>query len=332
MIIIPSTPRLSTPARSATSSPAAAKSSAVEAVSTARMMASASCMIRLAMRPHQANAVEDEGIGREHKEQQDALEDLGQVERDPHGNLGLLASDEGERQEQASKQYADRMQASQECDDDRREAVSGRDIWPQISNGASNLDNAGEAGECSCHQEGQDHELVGVESGKPLGPGGGADDLDFKPLDGASEQEHGRDHDDKSDERAGMEPAALDQNRNRRDRVEGRGGREIVSLWVAPGTANEIIQKQIGDVDQHQAGENFARAELRLADRRDEGIERAAQSAEHEHRRQHPLPGVGTIRLDREPTARDSANQELPLGSDVPDIGEVAERQAERDA
>src|SRR3984893_12325832 len=149
MIIIPSTPRLSTPPRPPMSCATAAKSSGVEAVSTTRMMASASCMSRLAMRPHQANAVEDEGFGREHKEQQDALEDLGQVERDPHGNLGLLASDEGERQEQASKQYADPMQASQECDDDRREAVSGRDIWPQISNGAGNLDDAGEAGECA---------------------------------------------------------------------------------------------------------------------------------------------------------------------------------------
>src|SRR5258708_21500549 len=149
MIIIPSTPRLSTPARSATSSPAAASSSGVEEASTARMMASASPISCPAMSPHQANPVEDERIAREHKEQQDALEDLCQVERDPHGNLGLLAADEGERQEQACKQYADRMQASQECDDDRREPVAGRDIGPQIPDRASDLDNAGEAGECT---------------------------------------------------------------------------------------------------------------------------------------------------------------------------------------
>ena len=42
MIIMPSTPRLSTPERSATSSPAAASSSGVEAASTERMMASSS--------------------------------------------------------------------------------------------------------------------------------------------------------------------------------------------------------------------------------------------------------------------------------------------------
>src|SRR3984893_10172864 len=114
MIIIPSTPRLSTPARSATSSPVAASSSGVEPASTARMLASASPMSCPAMSPHQANSVEDERIAREHKEQQDALEVLGQVERDPHGNLGLLAADEGERQEQAGKQYADQIQTSQE--------------------------------------------------------------------------------------------------------------------------------------------------------------------------------------------------------------------------
>src|SRR5713226_8386113 len=101
MIIIPSTPRLSTPARSATSSPAAASSSGVEAASTARMMASASPMGCPAMIRHQANPVEDERIAREHIEQQEALENLGQVERDLHGNLRLLAADECERQEQA---------------------------------------------------------------------------------------------------------------------------------------------------------------------------------------------------------------------------------------
>src|SRR5260370_8861032 len=106
MIIIPSTPRLSTPARSATSSPVAASSSGVEAASTARMMASASPMSCPTMSAHQANSIEDERIAREHKEQQHALEALGKVERDPHGNLALLASDEVERQDQASNQYA----------------------------------------------------------------------------------------------------------------------------------------------------------------------------------------------------------------------------------
>src|SRR6266851_2259247 len=155
MIIIPSTPRLSTPARSATSSPAAAKSGG-EAASTARMIASASPMGCPAMNRHQANPVEDERIARQHIEQQQALEDLGQVERDAHGDLGLLAADERERQEQACDQYSDRIQSSQECDDDRREAVARRNIGPQISDRAGNLDDAGEAGERARYEERQD--------------------------------------------------------------------------------------------------------------------------------------------------------------------------------
>src|SRR3979490_822082 len=100
MIIIPSRPRLSTPARSATSSPAAAKRSGVDAASTARMMASRSPMGGLAVRSHETNAVEDERVAGEDVEQQDALEDLGQIERNLHGDLRLLAADERERQEQ----------------------------------------------------------------------------------------------------------------------------------------------------------------------------------------------------------------------------------------
>ena len=56
------------------------------------------------------------------------------------------------------------------------------------------------------------------------------------------------------------------------------------------------------------------------------GIERTAQRAKHEHRWQHPLAGIGAIGPDGEPTPRNRADQELALGADVPDIGEIAER------
>ncbi len=46
-IIMPSTPRLSTPARSVTSSPVAAINSGVDAASTERMIASASSTVHL---------------------------------------------------------------------------------------------------------------------------------------------------------------------------------------------------------------------------------------------------------------------------------------------
>src|SRR5215470_17282604 len=106
MIIMPSTPRLSTPARSTTSSPAAASRSGVEAASTATMMASTKPMGGPALRWQQTDAVEDERVAGEHEEQQDALEHLGQVERHLDGDLRLLAADEGERQEQAGEEDA----------------------------------------------------------------------------------------------------------------------------------------------------------------------------------------------------------------------------------
>src|SRR6516165_7451276 len=142
MIIIPSTPRLSTPARSTTSSPAAASNSGVDAVTTARMMASASPIGSPVMRGHQANPIEHERIAGEHVEQQCALKNLGQIERDAHGNLRLLPADERERQEQPCNQYPVRMQASQECDDDRGETIARRDVGPQVSHRAGYLDDA----------------------------------------------------------------------------------------------------------------------------------------------------------------------------------------------
>src|SRR5580704_2010986 len=98
MIIMPSMPRLSTPERSTTSSPAAASSSGVDAAITEMRMASSMPMGSSGTRCDQTEAVEDERVAGEHVEQQDSLEHLGEVERHLHGNLGVLAADEGQRQ------------------------------------------------------------------------------------------------------------------------------------------------------------------------------------------------------------------------------------------
>src|SRR3984957_6494473 len=80
-IIMPSTPRLSTPARSVTSSPVAAISRGVDAASTERMMASSSPTGHLSRRENQTEPIENEGVTGEHVEQQDALEDFGDIKR-----------------------------------------------------------------------------------------------------------------------------------------------------------------------------------------------------------------------------------------------------------
>src|SRR4029434_4601552 len=89
-IIMPSTPRLSTPERSVTSSPVAASSSGVEAASTARMMASMSPTGHLWRRKNKLEPIENEGIAGQHVEQQNTLEDLRDVQRDFHCDLRLL--------------------------------------------------------------------------------------------------------------------------------------------------------------------------------------------------------------------------------------------------
>src|SRR5882672_8094018 len=100
---MPSTPRLSTPARSATSSPAAASRSGVEAAITVSVMASSMPMSRMprrrpSRRGDQTDAVDDERIAGEHVEQQDALKHLGEIERHLERHLRALAADEGERE------------------------------------------------------------------------------------------------------------------------------------------------------------------------------------------------------------------------------------------
>src|SRR2546421_10999136 len=90
-IIMPSSPRLSTPARSTTSSPEAASSSGVDAVITVSRTASMNSMDDL-RREQQAEAVEDHRVAGEHVEQQDALEHLGEIERHFQRNLRAFAA------------------------------------------------------------------------------------------------------------------------------------------------------------------------------------------------------------------------------------------------
>src|SRR5215510_7252971 len=100
-IIMPSTPRLRTPARSVTSSPVAAIRSGVDAASTERMMASSSSTRHLTVGEDEAEAIENEGIAGVHVKQQNALEHLGDIQRDLHCDLSLLAADEGQGEKQA---------------------------------------------------------------------------------------------------------------------------------------------------------------------------------------------------------------------------------------
>src|ERR1700755_1865822 len=137
MIIMPSTPRLSTPARSVTSSPAAASSNGVEAAITERMMASVKPMRGLSRRADKADAVKDHRIAGEDVEQQNSLEYLGEIERNLHGDLRVLAADEGECKKQACNKDADRVQTPKEGDDDGGEAIARPAAGGEVGDGAA---------------------------------------------------------------------------------------------------------------------------------------------------------------------------------------------------
>src|SRR3954451_16629487 len=104
---MPSRPRLSTPARSTTSSPDAASKSGVEAAITVSRTASTNSMNDL-RREREADAVEDERVAGEHVEQQNALEHLGEIERHLERNLRAFSADKREREEQRRDQDPDR--------------------------------------------------------------------------------------------------------------------------------------------------------------------------------------------------------------------------------
>src|ERR1700684_4550420 len=133
MIIMPSRPRLSTPDRSATSSPAAAKSSGVEAAITDSMMASNICMRGLSERADEADAVDDHGVAGEHVEQQNALEHFGETGGLFHRYSPFPPADEGQREKQARDQYAHGIEPAEERDDDGGEAIPRRYIGLQMS-------------------------------------------------------------------------------------------------------------------------------------------------------------------------------------------------------
>ena len=99
--------------------------------------------------------IEDERVAGEHVEQQDALEHLGEVERDLHRDLRLLAADEGQRQEQSGDQNADRIQPAEERDDDRGETVARRDARLQMPDRTGDLDDAGKSGQRAGDREGR---------------------------------------------------------------------------------------------------------------------------------------------------------------------------------
>ena len=83
----------------------------------------------------EANPVEDQDVRAQEEEQQDALEDIGDGAGQAEIDLGRLAAEIGEGEQQSGEEHADRMQPAEEGDDDGGEAVAGGDLGRELAHG-----------------------------------------------------------------------------------------------------------------------------------------------------------------------------------------------------
>ena len=134
-------------------------------------------------------------------------------------------------------QDADRIEPAEERDDDRGEAVAGRDAGLQMPDRTRDLDDAGKARERARDQRRSAMtSWLALKPAKRAARGAAPTTPDLEALDRARRAgSPAADDDDERDDRAEMQAAAFDQQRHRRDRIELGRGREIEALGVAPG-------------------------------------------------------------------------------------------------
>ena len=108
---------------------------------------------------------------------------------------------------------------------------------------------------------------------------------------------------------------------------------KVITFRIFPGAEHEIAQQKFGDVDQHQADEDFVGTEPIPQERNNTGPEHAAKNAAKEDGNNNPAahPGKVIPRLQGNPPAAERTQDKLSLGSDIPDVGPIADRESERD-
>src|SRR5271156_3199454 len=116
-----------------------------------------------------------------------------------------------------------------------------------MADGTCDLDDPGKPCERAGNGEGQEDQLFGIEAAETRGAWCCADHADFKTLDHSAEQDRGRSDDEHGEDRAEMQTAAVDQKRHRGDWIELRGGWKVEAVRIAPRTAHEIIEEEVGD-------------------------------------------------------------------------------------
>ena len=171
---MPSTPRLSTPLFSTTSSPGRGEQDRrrhadhgdervddeVEAHADAPT-AGGLCARRLA---DDAKPVADENVARQNEEQHRRLEDAGGRLRHMHHRLRHLPADIGDGEDEAREEHADRMQPAEERDDDRGEAVARGEAEIDLAELAHHLEDAGKSRHPAADHQRRPDCALGVEA------------------------------------------------------------------------------------------------------------------------------------------------------------------------
>ena len=232
------------------------------------------------MGAHHPQPVAHQRVGAEHAEQQKTLERRREIERQLEEDLRALAADEGERDGKRGEEDSERVEPAEEGDRDRGEAVARRDRGLELPDLARDLDDAGKPGEPAGNREHGHRGAVRVEAAEARGARRLARDAKAVAEQRAAEDEGRREDGNQGEHRTEMHPAFGEERRQGRRRIEGDGLGEIHPLGVAPRSARQIVERELGDVDQHQAGQDLAHAEAHAQQRRNEAIERASGDAE----------------------------------------------------
>ena len=221
------------------------------------------------------------------------------------------------------------MQAANEGDNDRREAVAGRDHRLQQADRPGDFADAGKTGHAAADQQRQPDVALLAEAGvvrrRRCQPG------DLHAIASVSlggEQPGQQGQHQRHDQRAGH-PRAFDQCRQDRGFGKRPGLRKVVAGRVLPRPVHQIAEQLLSDVDQHQADQDFVGVKAGAQEGRDRRPGHAADGTGQHHQRQ----GQRAQRITAEQghgAAGNRADDQLTFGPDVPDIGLEADRQPER--
>ena len=225
MLMIPSQPRLKTPARWLKFSPRAARSSATEK-GTPRASTSCRNWTPLMARPPSPSLAEeapaarrvegalpgvrvgDDHAGRDDGQDDDALEHQHHVGRHAGRALGHVGADEEQAEEDRGRDDAGRVEAAEERHHDAGEAVAAGDGLDGPVVDAGHLDRAGQPGEAAGQHHGRDQGALHVDAGVAGRLGLGAGGAQPVAEGGAPEHEPGQEGQDQGQHEAGVEPVA----------------------------------------------------------------------------------------------------------------------------